>query len=335
MLRSVAPYMVLLAFAASFAYSQEIEIENEEGGFELSLDRREDFEINLHELNERAFSYDFHIQIPDYSGSSLDEVEIYSRDGRLVYDRVGFENEGFEYVIGSLEEGHNIHISATDPHITFSLIDEHQNRLNQVEDDDLAIFVNGRQECYRYQHSSVVNVTSSVGIAIDISGSMSGYENEINQSVQSFLDALDDSAFCTIVEFNHDYRILHGGEGQKQICKNIRNFSISGISGGTTAFPALEKTYELVQEQSSQLELVLVVSDGISDEDRLDKALRQKGDTTTYVNWLGYYNEHYPLARFADAEIFGAVQQDGTLEKFFGVAGQSISGQFAATPCGN
>lgn len=318
--------------------------QSDEDEFTLEFgDREDDFTIDLNALNDRSYTFDFYIRVPDLTNVTDDEtlqkLDIRTKTGEEVYHRVRIDDGNRTFILGSLVDGRNLRISDFKnedniPQITFSVNDIEKGRLRDIDPGDIVIFDDGREECFDYQKPFEANVSFSVGIAIDISGSMSRFRSQIDQSIREFARNVDSSAYCSVTEFNHDYRTIIGGSGQYQSCSALRNFSVSRPSGGTAIFPALRKTYEMVQEQNSDIELVLVVSDGASDNSQFNEALGQKQGTTTFVNWLGSYNPDYPLEQFADAEIFGSVEPNGSLPDFFQAASMTVSGQFVARPCG-
>lgn len=334
---------IAVLFLAQAATAQFIDTDTE-SDFSLDLGNRDGgFTIDLNALNKRSYSFDFHIQVPDLEGvtddQALQDLEISTRLGQTVHHRVLIEGSDKEYILGSLVDGRKVRVSSFNeendiPQIAFSVTDENQRRLSNIEDDEFVVFDNGRQECFNFQRAYEADLDVSVGIAIDISGSMSGFENLLNRSVQTFAKSVDSNAVCSVVEFNHEYEVVVGGDNQRVRCDALGNFQISQITGGTTAFPAIERVYDLVQQQKSDLELVLVISDGVSNSTGFADALSRKSDTTTFVNWLGNYRKDYPLADFADAEIFGSFEQNASLPDFFDAASQTISGQFVARPCG-
>lgn len=331
------------AVLAQPVFGQFIEQNNERSlSFEID-DRDGGFTIDLNELNQRSYSFDFHLQVPDLAGVTddvaLQELDIKTRLGEIVHHRVRIDNGEKTFILGSLVEGQKVRVSSfanedNRPQITFSVTGGNSRGTGELNRDEMVVFDDGREECFDFVRAHKADVDVSVGIAIDISGSMGGYEQLLNQSIQAFSKSVDSNAICSVIEFNHEYDIVVGGNGKHASCRDLRNFKVTKPNGGTTAFPAIQKTYELVQEQSSDIDLVLVVSDGVSDNAGLDAALSRKMGTTTFVNWLGNYNKNYPLAKFADAEIFGAFEQNSSLPDFFDAAGKTISGQFVAKPCG-
>lgn len=342
-MRSLGYMAVCMLFLAAQPSAAQLFEETGESGFVFDMHGPdEDFVINLYEMNQQSFQYDFHLQIMDLDGitddQALQDLEIRTSDGVLVQHRVRVEHDDTTYVIGSLVEDHQLRISSFEtvdgvPQFTFSVTDANNVRIQDLSQLELVVFDEGRDTCFDFVPPAQANLGISVGIAIDISGSMSGFESQINRSINAFLDQVGGSALCTIMEFNHDYELRTGGRNRRVRCDSVGRFQLSRIDGGTAIFPALEEMYRIIQGQNSALELVLVVSDGASTNDRYQEALDQQGDTSTFVNWLGRYNPDYPLAQFADAEIFGTAQEDGTISEFFQAAGLAVSGQFVARQC--
>lgn len=318
--------------------AQEI-TEDRDFSVDLSPDVQRNPRFDLHAMNRRAFQDDFRIQLLDVTDrNALQNATIYAADGREIAFRTGVRFEGETFILGTTQHGHTMVVSSVKDvngrmQVTFSIVGSDGAFMQDINRDEVMLFdSNGRQTCFNFQPVKASQVQTSVGIAIDVSGSMGGYEDELNRAVRTFMNEMPEQAYCSVIEFNQDYRILVGSTGFKR-CSRVRGFSIRSPGGGTSIFPALEKLYKLVGAQQSDLNLVLVVSDGASDKERLQEALQAKGKTATFVNWLGNYSKDYALAEFADAEIFGAVGKDGTLSEFFTRAGASLRNQFVATQC--
>ena len=310
-------------------------------GFSINLmpKDRENTRFDLHTLNERAFRNDFRIQLLDASDrDALQNATLYAADGREVAFRTGFSFNGETFILGTIHGNRTLIVSSVDEvdgkmQITFSAVGRDGKFIQKLSRGEVMIFDSkGRQACFNFQQIKASKVQMSVGVAIDVSGSMAGYETELNRVVGAFMNEMPDQAYCSVIEFDHEYRVLVGDGGPKQ-CSRVRGFAIRSPGGGTSVFPAIKKLYEMVAAQQSGLNLVLVVSDGASGNEQFHEALQAKGKTTTFVNWLGNYSKDYPLAQFADAEVFGAVGKNGTLSEFFTHAGSSLNNQFVATQC--
>lgn len=300
---------------------------------------RQNARFDLHTLNERAFRNDFRIQLFDASDrDALQNATIYTVDGREVAFRIGFPFNGETYILGTTQGDRTLIVSSVDEvdgkmQLTFSAVGRDGNFIQNLSRGEVMIFDStGRQACFNFQQIKSSTVQMSVGVAIDVSGSMGGYEAELNRVVGAFMNEMPDQAYCSVIEFDHEYRVLVG-DGAPRQCSRVRGFAIRSPGGGTSIFPALKKLYEMVAAQQSSLSLVLVVSDGASGNEQFHEALQAKGKTTTFVNWLGSYSKEYQLAQFADAEVFGAVGNNGTLTEFFAHAGSSLNNQFVATQC--
>lgn len=305
---------------------------------------RDTVQVNLYELNQSALREDFQIRmINTQDDKELQNAIIHDRNGKAINFRIAIRHNEKEYILGTTHSERSLivsSISVVNRHtqITFSAVDRNGDFVSDISRDEVSIFDNsGRQQCFDFDKasSSNANVATSVGIAIDISGSMGGFENQINASINKFLGKMPQNAYCSIIEFDHAQNILMGGTGQKQLCNSLSNFNIRSPGGGTNIYPALNTIYDLVGEQNSPINMVLVVSDGASQEDQneLNTALQKKSDIPTFVNWLGHYNADYALAQFADAAVFGSISQDGALPDFFEKAGASVGNQFVARSC--
>jgi len=331
-------FLAVLLMGGASVWAQQA---TEDRGFSITLmpTDRQNTRFDLHALNERAFRNDFRIQLLDASDrDALQNATIYAADGRVVAFRTGVPFKGETFILGTTQGDRTLIVSSVDEpdgkmQVTFSAVDRNGKFIQNLSRGEVMIFDNkGRQSCFDFQQIKASSVQMSVGIAIDVSGSMGGYESELNRVIGLFMNQMPDQAYCSVIEFDHEYRVLVGGGSPKR-CSRVRGFAIRSPGGGTSIFPALKKLYEMVSAQNSGLNLVLVVSDGASGNEQLQEALQAKGKTTTFVNWLGHYSKTYSLAQFADAEVFGAVGKDGTLSEFFTHAGSSLRNQFVATQC--
>ena len=301
----------------------------------LNLDARRGY-IDFRALNEDAFKTDFRFFREITSVEGLDDIVLVTKDGREAQFRTGVELDGELYILSDLLTGrefvvNDAYIEGGKKKIVFSALDKDLEFIGSLERSDLALFDKfGRQQCIDLTNIRDSDVAIKIGLAIDISYSMSGYEKSINSALSQFFRQMPLNSICHVVEFNHEYDFVVNGES----CQNISNsYSISGISGGTTAFPAMEELYKRIDDQARDTSLVIVLSDGFSDTLREDEAFKAKGDTTTLVNWLGSYNNGSPLSRFANAEVFGAVDKDGTIPYFFDRISGLITSQYIASDC--
>jgi len=276
--------------------------------FKLKLGGNRDTRFNFREMNALSLSRDFRVFVPIRTDDDFQDVHLRTANGREVTFRTGVKFKDEEVVVLSdTLTGRQFIVSSTNivdgkKQITFSAVDRQHRFITDLKREDIALFDKyGREMCFGLKGVRGTNVP--------------------------FLASMPFQANCTIYEFETEYNALV----EQESCYQTKDrFSISAGGGGTAIYPALRKVYEDVK---GEIKVVLVVSDGASATVEYDEALKAKDDTTTLVNWLGSYSKDYPLADFADAEIFGSIEEDGTLPDFFNRASEALNAQYVVNEC--
>lgn len=319
-------------FSSTFAFSDDRNFTVTLGG-----DRGNSARIDLHSENKRVLESGFKIQLFNLTErDDVSDLVLYDKSAKEIKFRTKISYNGKSYIIGTSRPDLNFVVSSANEingklQLSFSAIDRAGKFIHSLDRDDFTVFDNnGRRLCFDLTNARQSLAAISIGIAIDISGSMESLERELNSAVNVFLKSLPIESYCSIVEFNHEFNSLH----INQKCNNIRSFAISEISGGTSLFPALAQTYKHVKiKKDSAFRLVLVISDGATGSEGIKEAENEKKDTTTFINWLGTTTKNPELSKFANAEIFGSVGENGTLSEFFKSAGTSVNAQYFAKQC--
>lgn len=339
-LRSIIISVLFFFSGINNTSTEEIPVDRE---FNVTIpgNQREKFDLDLKKLNESSLQRDFEIRAIDpFQREELNKLRLQTAEGREIYFRVAAPFADKVFIVGTTEADQSLIISRVDDvggsiRITFAARDRQGNFVKVPEAGQVFLFdEKGKEICLNIKPIETSSVEIHIGLAMDVSGSMHPFSSELNKSLQKFLSYLPEKAYCTIVEFESDHKILAGGVGNKALCHNLKNITLRTPGGRTRLFPALKELYDIVNAKHDTLKLILIVSDGVSDSYGKEEAKTAKKEVATFVNWLGNYDKNYALSEFADGELFGVASGSGSmLNRFFQKAGSVVNNQFVATPC--
>ena len=309
----------------SVAYTQQIDLNSgrTEQGFTLDLSqaRQTDFFVKL--------------RIPN-TPDAIKEAVIFDLEGREIQFRVLLA-EGEEWILGTHLPGITFEILHRPEDNSFVVIGRDANgNLVELSRDDL--FLTGtrfNQQCFDFAKVDGTSLPLRVHIALDISGSMDGVLLTLKFNLRNFLSRTPSHAQCQIAVFDGDVRYLstNGGVGNREPAPATCQSFIGGLdgsdlgarSGGTNIIKALTPIYRRSLKAPDESHLALVISDGVGRNEAGSRAFRRLQRTAaqavedagiyTIVNWLGSFDQNYPLASLADQSIIGT--QGGQIGQAF------------------
>ena len=302
---------------------------------DLQQSQRGSFNLNLQELNQESLQRNFAIRIIDpFNRDDLDKLVLTTSNGRRIKFQVAVSHNKEDFIIGSPIENRQILISFVDIIdrkfvLTFSVKDQSGNFIIPSSNQEIYVFdSNGREMCFNIEPIEHSGLPIHIGIAADVSGSMTPYSLELQDTLQQFMEHAPKNALCSVVDFN-DRVFIH----QRAKSCHFSTISLRNPNGGTRIYPALYELYSQLHRSAKGLKLALVISDGVSETTNITAAKSAKKGITTFVNWLGDYDTQYPLKQFADAEVFGSAASNGLLGTFFSKANANLHHQYVATQC--
>jgi Ca-activated chloride channel family protein len=161
---------------------------------------------------------------------------------------------------GSAQEGFRFTSGIELVNVTATVTDDHGRFVDELRKDDFTLFENGvRQEI---SHFSAGKVPVSLGIALDISASMteekmSSARAAIDRLVFDLLDKDDEFFFLT---FSSRARMVQGWTKDKDaIRKAVDNVT---PAGGTAIYDAVARALPIADEGQHRKKAILVISDG-------------------------------------------------------------------------
>jgi Mg-chelatase subunit ChlD len=128
----------------------------------------------------------------------------------------------------------------------------------------------------------------SLLIIIDKSGSMSGNKlSTAKEAAKLALDSLKIKDKIAVISFDSeatvDLELTEHNEKEKVI-NQIDNI---GVGGGTSIIPALVKGYEIMSEADTKLKHVILITDGMAEQNGYDSILQKYNDDNMTITTIG------------------------------------------------
>lgn len=337
--RNVSRAVVTATCALGFgdvADSQQIDLSTgrAEHGFTLDLSqaRKTDFFVKL--------------RVPN-TPEAIKEAMIFDLEGREIQFRVLLA-EGEEWILGTHLPGITFEILQRHDNNSFVVIgrDANGNLVDLSRDDLFLTDTRLNQQCFEFAKVDGRSLPLRVHIALDISGSMDEVLQNLKSNLRNFLARTPNHAQCQIAVFDGNVRYLsttgkvENREPAPTTCQsfivNLEGSDLGARSGGTNIVKALNPIYRRSLKAPDESHLALVISDGVGRHEAGSRAFRrlqksaaqavEEAGIYTIVNWLGSFDQNYPLASLADQSIIGS--QGGQIgQAFFEGSLQMVSAQ--------
>lgn len=341
MWRRTASALALLAATAAPAMAEGIRLVPRIAPAEtaLSLQRMHDFEATL-SLRLRT---DPRRLTPDRRREYVRSLDLADRAGRPVGE--GFAVESAHDVVvgfsgGSVEivrtgEGGEAALSL------LTLFKDDQGRIVAPEPDQLTVVTpEGEPLCFEQQSALASGMLEGMWffLLLDRSGSMSGYIPDVLATARAFLDALPESAHCSVYSFADSW-ITHSPGSRARPCR-ADAFNLGGLEagGGTDLFTPLSHIYRHFGEDSEYAawqRAVIAITDGrvsgsYGEGGDATSLAGLKGETLTFVYWLGDHNEA-GLQSLADSYIEHQGSLRTSLARYFEILSEAYNLQQVLT----
>ncbi len=204
----------------------------------------------------------------------------------------------------------------------------------------LAVYdLGGRKKCFAYEEIQDAAPPMAFTLLLDRSASMTGVIEDVKRVAAQFLDIIPDTAECRVWSFSGTV-IDHAFALQGRAACAPSNFDLNGVKldGMTDLYTPLRDTYRLMNDAAyaHHQKAVIIVTDGaISDAPevaamRKAELLNLKGDTLTFIFWIGATDERH-LAELADDYVSGSGDVAGKLAGYFSAIGQAYRKQKVLT----
>jgi hypothetical protein len=302
----------LLGVDTAYAQSFDLGAQGEDNViFDLNADRRLELGTS------------FTLRIPN-TPEHIQNAHILDDQGREIQFRLLLDQTE-QWVLGTHQDDIQIELLHKLDDGTFVISGRKQGQVFILKTEDLFVTdLEWGEQCFELAGLEDTDVPVNIGIALDISGSMDGVLAQVAGSFQSFIREAPEAAHCKVAAFDHDSMSLDPIKGltlnppSYRACSDYRDFSnqlLQSRNGGTKVASALTPFYQDFLTRDDEINLMLVVSDGVGGHDKrkqiagLEAARNlavERAGVYTIVNWLGGYDTGYPLARLADQSIYGA-----------------------------
>ena len=314
-----------LLFASS-AFAQQVDLNAKRNGegftLDLSVPRNVDFALKL--------------RIPN-TPEAIKDAQIFDLTGREIQFRTLLA-EDENWILGTHREDINFEILHQPEDESFVILarDEAGDPIDIARDDLFLTDTQFKDQCFDMQAVDGSHLPLNIQIALDVSGSMDTALPQLKSNLSQFLAAAPSQARCQITVFDIETRFMdtsgrvHGHGLEAHICSHYLNGLTQSQLGarqeGTNIVKALSPIYDRSLARPDESHLALIISDGIGENEENSHAFKRlKSDATnaveatgiyTIVNWLGSYDQNYPLSSLADQSVVGA-GQGGIGKAFF------------------
>jgi len=164
-----------------------------------------------------------------------------------------------------------------------TVVDKEGNFISGLKQEDFAVFENKIQQPVSYFGQFDMPIT--IGLAMDVSGSMRSKLPLVNQAAIQFLKLSNPKDETFLISFNHEVNLVEDfTDDLDTIREALDNMT---VTGGTALYDAILLATQKAQKGSRQKHALLIVSDG-EDRDsyyRLEEVLRiiQESNVQAYV----------------------------------------------------
>lgn len=204
----------------------------------------------------------------------------------------------------------------------------------------LAVFdFGGKKKCFSYEEIEDAGTPMAFTLLLDRSGSMSSVINDVKRVAQEFLSIIPDSAECRVWSFSGSV-IDHAIRTGRPANCTPSDFDLNTvqIDGMTDIYTPIQSTYQLMNGATYEhhQKAVIIITDGVVSDTQAQAALRtaellkMKGNTLTFVFWIGSSDEQY-LSALADDYVSGGGDVAAKLAGYFNAIGQAYSKQKVLT----
>jgi hypothetical protein len=230
---------------------------------------------------------------------------------------------------------------------TYTLVGRRNGIAFALDEDDVYVTdLSYNTQCFSLDEPNQTDIPLFIGVAIDVSGSMFPYLDDVRQSFTNFIQSVPKGSMCQVVAFDSDAftieprsnSTLPGHRGY-QACADFEDMdaevTIRTRGRSTALIASLNPFYTDFLTKSEASNMLLVLSDGHGDTRRrrvVRDFLRLREDAVeeagvyTVVNWLGDYNSRAPISAVADHTFVGT-QGGNAGRKFFQKSMQFINAQ--------
>lgn len=318
-----------------------------------------EFNINLN-AQLATLDYTLQLRVPD-TPEAIRTQPFFTEDGRKIHFRM-LADPVRGFVIGTPVEGLELELlqiidDGDKP--KFVVIGRQNEVLYDLTEEDLFVTdLRFGEYCLKLQQAETSDLPLNVWLAVDISGSMVGVLSDVRQSLADFASSLPPRALCDVVVFDHELHYLDpprpgfpGGQsmvsGQPLACSMLDDMAflesaVVSHNGGTDIVTPMRHVYEQALAHPEELNLALVISDGAGRATRGNPAFRnlirlreqaiEMSGVYSVVNWLGQFNQSYPLADLADYSLPGPVGNRPYAQDFFTNSRALLGAQSILTP---
>ena len=267
---------------------------------------------------------------------------LYDRKGRELDFRVLLDKD-LELILGTALKGIVFEVLHSPRKGVYTILGRKDGKPYRFTKDDLQLLdTRFREKCMDLVNPSELNIPNYIGIAIDISGSMRTFTDDLERSLSAFLQTVPEQSFCQIIQF--DGRMFYVDPQSSRLvnsappftlCSKFRDINIQSYNGDTYITPPTTALYEALRQKNEGNTLLLLLTDGqgnpyeeprISGVLKLREQAEKEAGVYSIINWMGVYDQNYPISKIANDAVFGIGGKEAG-EKFFDHSKGFIGGQ--------
>lgn len=164
-----------------------------------------------------------------------------------------------------------------------TVTDKEGNFIGGLKQEDFAVYENKVQQSITY--FGQVDMPITIGMVIDVSGSMRSKIALVNQAAMQFLKLSNPKDETFLIAFNHEVNLVEDFTDDLDTIREALDNMM--VSGGTALYDAILLAVQKAQKGARQKHALLIISDG-EDRDsyyKLDEVLRiiQESNVQAYV----------------------------------------------------
>ena len=212
------------------------------------------------------------------------------------------------------------------------LFKDHKGRITIPPAGSLAAYTTGGEKlCFEAHQIRVEPDKSPMSFAllVDRSGSMDEVMSDVRWAAADFVDALPESASCTVGSFAEDWSFSHSLQGDLS-CQS-GNFDIATWQAGgkTNIYGALRDAYAWLNEpkRARHQKAAILITDGLTNVDAESERDTEiaKADVFTFVYYMGNSDDFW-LKSIADS-YFSDPRDAEHIDEYFGVVSAAYTEQ--------
>ena len=164
---------------------------------------------------------------------------------------------------------------------------------------------------------------SVVSLLIDRSGSISGFDADINAALSVVSETLASSDRCALYEFGQSVRAIQ--KPAETTCgKVISGYQMSEAGGGTPLYETMAHAYADLASENG-ISALVIVSDGSPTDEPSEGLAAAAARTPTFVLWVGNHQADY-LAPYSTSHAIASSGAREEVEDFLRAISVSVRG---------